>query len=79
VLLAPQIARQSPWLTQLSNAGVQCDLEPIIESEIERDLFEAERPTEKVPEAQERAAVEDLNGGHRREALGVGRLPSIGG
>jgi hypothetical protein len=30
-----------------SKAGVQCDLEPIIESEIERDLFEAERPTEK--------------------------------
>ena len=30
-----------------SKAGVQCDLEPIMESEIERDLFEAERPTEK--------------------------------
>ena len=42
------LARQSPSLTQLaSKAGVQCDLEPIIESEIERDLFEAERPTEK--------------------------------
>src|SRR5271166_2567597 len=28
----------------------------------------------KRPQEQERAAVEDLNGGHRREALGVGRL-----
>src|SRR5580704_19558078 len=28
----------------------------------------------KRPQEQEHAAVEDLNGGYRREALGVGRL-----
>jgi hypothetical protein len=44
-----------------SKAGVQCDLEPIIESEIERNLFEAERPTEKGRRRKSRAAVEDLN------------------